>query len=54
MNAFGLPTRVRGDPSQLAIAVMGKPPTRNVPVRSPVRCGALVSPDLRCGRRSQG
>ena len=38
MNAFGVPTRVRGNPSQLAIAAMGEPPATNAPVRSPVRC----------------
>ena len=54
MNAFGVPTRVPGNPWQLAIAAMGKPPTSNAPVRSPVRCGALVRPDLRCGHWPKG
>ena len=37
MNGLRLPTRARGNPSQLAMAAMGKPPVSNVPVRSSVQ-----------------
>ena len=37
MNGLCLPTSARGNPSQLAMAAMGKPPASHVPVRSSVQ-----------------